>query len=78
MEIDKQAKALLVGNKIVKAYLHSDKSNMYNCGEEDGLTEKQLENFVYALYEVEFELIVDKEGNAKVLTVDGKMLEDKA
>jgi len=62
--------------KTIKTYLYSSKDDMYYVGEENGLTESQLRNFRYALYEVEFVLSVDKEGNTEILKVNGKKLVD--
>lgn len=60
-----------------KVYLHSSKSEMAGRGEEMELDEIALENFVYALYEVEFTLEVDtKTGFYKITHVNGKKLED--
>lgn len=59
-----------------KAYLHSSKEQIYDIGEELGLTEEQMQNFKYALYEVMFDLEVDHKGNAKIVAVDGRKLND--
>jgi hypothetical protein len=55
-----------------KVYLHSSKDEMYAIGEKIGLKGKSLENFMYACYEVEIELKVDKDGNSEITSVDGK------
>lgn len=56
-------------------YLHSHKDSNYEIGEELGLSKKALGNFVYALYEVEFDVEIDKEtGDCKIIGVDGKLL----
>ena len=53
-----------------KAYLHSYKETMLDLGEEIGLSEKALGEFMYALYEVEFDLEVDSEtGSYKIVNV---------
>lgn len=56
-----------------KMYLHSDKQSNLERGERLGLKGKALDNFAYALYEVEFEVEVNEEtGEATILTCDGK------
>lgn len=40
-------------------YLHSNKEDMYDIGQSLGLTGSALDQFMYALYEVEFDLEVD-------------------
>jgi len=61
--------------KVIKMYLHSNKESNYDKGEEAGLSEKALENFIYALYEVEFDVEVDtKTGYARIIAVDGHNL----
>jgi hypothetical protein len=45
-----------------KMYLHSDKgANAYEGEEELGLSGQALENFMYALYEVEFDVDINEE-----------------
>ena len=62
-----------MAKKIMKAYLNSSKSNMIDLGENNGLSGQALENFAYALYEVEFDLEVDDQtGDSKILKVDGR------
>jgi len=56
-------------------YLHGSKEFNYDLGEELGLSEKQMENFKYALYEVELDVEIDEEGNATILKVDGVALQ---
>ena len=59
----------------VKAYLHSSKEAMRQMGEDLGLTSEALDNFTYALYEVELLLDVNKEtGDYEVLEIDGKKI----
>jgi len=60
---------------IIKAYLHSTKDEMYWAGKDAGLSKEALENFKHALYEVEFDLEVDDEGNSVIMKVDGRKLE---
>lgn len=51
-------------------YLHSTKSEMRYFGDEIGLSEKAMDKFIYALYEVEFDLEVDSEtGSYKIVDV---------
>lgn len=53
-----------------KMYLHGNKEDGYAKGKELKLKGKALENFMYALYEVEFLLEVDtKTGKYKILKV---------
>ena len=60
---------------LITTYLHSDKESMRNTGEEAGLKGRALENFRYALYEVEFTLKVDEEsGEAEIIEVNGRHL----
>ena len=74
VDVNEEAKVLLEERTPIRVYLHSSKGNMYEIGEEADLTEEQLDKFVYALYEVGFDLLVDKEGNAEIVKVDGKEL----
>ena len=60
--------------KMVTIYLHSDKDSMVAKGEKYGMTKGQIENFKTALYEVRFDVEVDKQGFAKILKVDGHTL----
>lgn len=77
MEANEEAKTLLEGKKIIKVYLHSSKESMRETGEDADLTEAQLNRFIYALYEVEFDLLVDKKGNVEITKVNGQELKDK-
>lgn len=53
-----------------KVYLHSDKDSMRYFGKQIGLSEKAMGEFIYALYEVEFNLEVDsKTGSYKITSV---------
>jgi len=63
--------------KIVeKMYLHGSKESNCEAGEELRLSKKALENFVYALYEVEFDVEIDtKTGDTKIIAVDGRKVE---
>lgn len=52
-------------------YLHSDKSDLAYEGEETlGLSEKAIEKFMYALYEVKFDVEVNKKtGEVTILGI---------
>ena len=56
-----------------KLYLHSSKDSNYEIGKELGLPEgKVLDNFMYALYEVGFDVEIDETtGDCKILKVNG-------
>ncbi len=57
----------------VSLYLHRDKDSNYETAQGLGLDEKAQDEFKYALYEVEFELEVNKDGSYKILKVtDGE------
>jgi hypothetical protein len=58
----------------VLAYSHSTKESMIEIGMKAGLTGEPLEKFKFALNEVKFELEVDEEGMATIVSVDGKLL----
>ncbi len=60
----------------VKMHLHSDKENNLYQGEKIGLIGNALNNFIYALYEVEFEVDIDKDGNTTILKVNGRELKE--
>lgn len=77
MEINEEAKDLLNSVTRITAYLHSSKEYMWELGEDHGLTDEQLESFKYALYEVEFDLDVDKEGNVEIIKVNRRKLKAK-
>lgn len=58
-----------------KMYLHNTKESNYQQGEELGLSEKAMENFKYALYEVEFVVEINEDsGEVEIIAVDGKKL----
>ena len=58
-----------------KMYLHSSKEGNYDDGVELGLHGKALDNFAYALYEVEFDVEIDeKTGDCRIVSVDGRKL----
>ncbi len=57
--------------KLIKIYLHSDKTDMCGQGEDEGLEDSAFEEFKYALYEVEFTLEVDTvTGQYEIKTID--------
>lgn len=61
-----------------KMYLYSTKEANSHLGERLGLEEEALENFKYALYEVECDIKVNKEtGEAELLKVNGKALKEE-
>jgi len=53
----------------VTRHLHSDKESNLDTAESLGLDEKAQNEFMYALYEVEFDLEVNKDGTYKILKV---------
>ena len=60
-----------------KIYLHSEKETMREEGENLGLTNNALDNFMRALYEVEFDIEVDPAtGNCEILKVNGKEIKN--
>lgn len=63
----------------ITAYLHSNMKEIEDLGIANGLTGEALEHFKYALFEVRFELKVDKEtGEAVIVSVDGaKVMEER-
>jgi hypothetical protein len=61
----------------MKIYLHSSKEEMRDNGEELGLTEKQLEKFIYTGYEVSLDIEVDETGTAWATHCMGVKLEKK-
>ncbi len=57
--------------KHITAYLHSNKETMYDLGKKAGLEGQALEYFMYALYEVRVDLMVDEDtGDATIHRVD--------
>lgn len=55
-----------------KIYLHSSKESNYKLGKSLGLRGLALNRFTYALYQVEFDVIVDeKTGEVEIDKVDG-------
>ena len=59
-------------------YLHSSKEGMADTGQQYGLRGEALEKFMYALYEVKFQLEVDtKTGDCTILQVNDRAVEPK-
>ena len=56
----------------VDIYLHSSKESMYRHGKKAGLSDTQLELFVYACQEVTVTLSVNEKGKAEIIAVDGR------
>ena len=52
-------------------YLSSSKDYCAEVGAELGLSEEAMQTFVYALYEVKFEMEVNEDGTYKILNVKG-------
>lgn len=63
-----------IGRPRVIAYAHSSEEKMFEIGQKVGLTGEPLEKFKFALNEVKFELEIDEEGLATIVSVDGKLL----
>lgn len=60
-----------------KMYAHSSKDSNWGTGEELGLSEEALEEFCYALYEVEFSVEIDSEtGKVMITAVNGVELRE--
>ncbi len=60
---------------ITKMYLHSNKEGNLGLGMDLELSGNALNNFMYALYEVEFEVDVDEvTGEVDILKVNGRKL----
>lgn len=58
------------------AYLHSNKTDNFEKAKELGLSEKVSDDFVYSLYEVEFNMEVDVEtGETWIVGIAGTKLE---
>ena len=56
-------------------YLHSSKESMWDKGEELGLKEAALKNFMYACYEVKLTLDIDPvTGDYTIIAVDDRMV----
>ena len=64
-----------MAKEVIKMYLHGSKESNYETGKEMGLKGKALDNFCYALYEVEFDVEVDRDtGAIEILKCDGQEL----
>ena len=56
-------------------YLQGSKESNYEVGAELGLSERALKKFLYALYEVEFDVEVNTDtGETTIIAVDGRGL----
>ncbi len=53
----------------VSRYLHSDKESNLDTATGLGLDKKAQDEFMYALYEVEFQLEINEDGTYKILKV---------
>ena len=58
-----------------KLYCHSSKDSMWAQGEELGLSDEALSNFIYTMYEVEFDVEIDENGYVYATHVNGMKLE---
>lgn len=56
--------------KQIKAYLHSNKDYMGELSSTLGLKDEAAREFCYALYEVEFTLLVNENGTYEIIEVD--------
>lgn len=60
---------------IITMHLHGNKEDSYAAGECAGLSDEACKNFMYALYEVKFSLMVNtKDGNFEIVRVDDRVL----
>jgi hypothetical protein len=60
-----------------KLYSHSQKDTLCEKGEELGLSEKAMEKFVYTLYEVVFDVEINREtGEVMITSVNGMELRE--
>jgi len=53
----------------------SSKEEMWAQGEELGLSDEALSTFIYTMYEVEFDVEIDENGNTYATHVNGVKLE---
>ena len=74
-DLERELKELPPEVCTVDVYLHSSSESMYREGKNAGLSDKQLELFVYACSEVKATLSVDEDGEAVITSVDDKPLE---
>ena len=58
----------------IKVYVHGSKETAYDAGKKAGLSDDQLEKFVYVALEHEIEYEVDAEGWGTPVALDGKPL----
>lgn len=63
--------------KRVTSYLHGSKEDAYyKCETELGIDDPEFaRNYMSALYEVEFELEVERDGTTRIVKVNGRELE---
>lgn len=60
-----------------KLYSHSSKDSNADKGDELGLSDKAMEKFCYALYEVEFDVEINREtGKVMITAVNGMELRE--
>ena len=72
-EADEGEYECFVGNPpLVKESMHICKESAYDTGDRLGLTDKQIEKLITALYEVNFEVDVS---TGEIVTVNGRHLE---
>lgn len=60
-----------------KMYLHSNDEYTYGVGMDLGLEDDALNDFTYALAEVEFDVLVHKDGSYEIEKVNGRKLEEQ-
>lgn len=63
--------------KTVDTYVHGSKERGYEIGEQLGLEDEALGQFVYLHYEVELTIRVQKDGSYVITHVDGFPVSDK-
>jgi hypothetical protein len=63
--------------KIVDTYVHGSKEYGLDLGQEIGLKDEALSNFVYLHYEVELTIKVEEDGNYVITHVDKMPVGDK-
>ena len=61
----------------VDIYLHSSKEAMREEGKQEGLSDKQLELFMYACSEVKVTLSVNEEGEAEIIAVNDRQFKEE-
>ena len=73
-ELESELKELPPEACTIDVFLHSSKESMYEQGEQAGLSDKQMELFVYACSDVKVTLSVNEKGEAEIIAVDDKPL----